>query len=259
MLHLEKVTKFMLILLSPSKTQDFATESTILKPTQSAFQTETQELIQLLKSYSQEDISKLMSISEKLAKLNFQRFQDFKPRFTRQNSKPALEAFQGDVYQYIDINNYNTKQLAYAQSHLRIISGLYGLLKPLDLIQPYRLEMKTKLINKQGPSLYQFWGSKITNEINKTKEPIINLASEEYFKVIQPAQLQHSVYKINFKEKKGDTYKTVAIHAKRARGSMANYIIQNRLQFPEDLKSFRKKNYRFSKKLSKEFEFTFIR
>jgi len=249
----------MLILLSPSKTQDFTTPTNIQDPTQPNFQTETQALTRILKGYSIEDIQKLMSVSERLAELNHQRFQDFKSRFTSHNAKPALEAFQGDVYQDIDISNYNKQQLAYAQSHLRIISGLYGLLKPQDLIQPYRLEMKTKLSNKEGKDLYHFWGSKITDELNKIQEPIINLASDEYFKVIQPKQIQQPIYKINFKEQKGDTYKIVAIHAKRARGAMTNFIIQNQLQAPNDLKKFIAKDYKFNLILSSEHEFTFTR
>jgi len=249
----------MLILLSPSKTQDFTTPSIIQSPTQANFQIEIQTLVKILKGYSTEDIKRLMSVSDKLAELNYQRFQDFQARFTIQNAKPALEAFKGDVYRDIQVQNYNIEQLEYAQSHLRIISGLYGLLRPQDLIQPYRLEMKTKLPNSEGKDLCHFWGSKITAELNKLQEPIINLASDECFKVIQPKQVQQPIYKINFKEQKRDNYKVVAIHAKRARGSMTNFIIKNQLRNPEDIKTFRQKNYIFSPELSTKYEFTFIR
>jgi cytoplasmic iron level regulating protein YaaA (DUF328/UPF0246 family) len=247
---------FMLILLSPSKTQDFETTSRIQHPTQPGFQLEIQALIQVLNKLKPQEI---MSVSQKIADLNYDRFQNYQSKFTSQNSKPALEAFKGDVYQDIQVESYTSDQLKYAQDHLRIISGLYGLLRPLDLIQPYRLEMKTKLKNPKGKDLYEFWNTKITDKLNQTPEPIINLASDEYYKVIQPKNLKQPVYKINFKERKGDEYKIVAIHAKRARGAMTNFIIQNQLKDPEEIKEFKARNYTFTDKLSTENEFTFTR
>ena len=199
-----------------------------------------------------------------IAKLNTDRYQSFKTPFTPKNAKQAIFAFKGDVYSGIDIEEYSDADLEYAQKHLRILSGLYGCLRPLDLIQPYRLEMKTKLHNVRGENLYQFWGDRITDELNKAlekqKQPVlVNLASNEYFKSVKPKQLKGRLLNINFKETKDGKTRVVAIFAKRARGMMTDYILRNRIEKPEDIKKFKQGGYRFRKELSDEKQWTFVR
>ena len=206
----------------------------------------------------------MMAISENIATLNVERFKTFKTPFTTKNAKQAIFAFKGDVYGGFDLESFNDDDYAYAQDHLRILSGLYGCLRPLDLIQPYRLEMKTKLKNDRGDNLYQFWGEHITDSINKElkkqKEPVlINLASNEYFKSIKPKLLEGRLLNINFKETKAGKTRIVAIFAKRARGMMADYIIRNRIERAEDLKQFKLAGYQFDEALSDEKQWTFER
>jgi len=225
----------MLAIISPSKTQDFSTPD-------------------------QEELSKLMSISEKLATLNYTRFQDFSTPFNFNNAKQALLAFKGDVYNGIDAPNLSKKDLTFAQDNLRMLSGLYGVVRPLDLIAPYRLEMGTKLANPRGKNLYEFWGSKISELLNEDEsEVIINLASNEYFKGIDKKTLKPKIINIVFKEFKGDKYKIIGIYAKRARGLMVQYIIKNRIQNSQDLKSFAMEDYRFKEELSDSTTWVFTR
>lgn len=249
----------MLVILSPSKTQDFETPTKAPFITQPVFKQEIHTLLTSLKQMSPADIAELMSISEKLSHLNFERFQNFQDTFTEQNSKPAIEAFQGDVYRDIDIVNYTPEDFQFAQDHIRTLSGLYGLLRPLDLMQPYRLEMKTKLKNPEGKDLYQFWGTKITDQLNQTNQPIINLASNEYSKAANLKKIQQPVINITFKEKKGNDYKIVAIYAKIARGTMANYIVKNRITEPQDLKNFNLDDYTYSPDYSTDQEYIYLR
>jgi hypothetical protein len=188
----------------------------------------------------------------------------FNTPFTTKNAKQAIFAFKGDVYSGLDLDKFTEDDYAYAQDHLRIISGLYGCLRPLDLIQPYRLEMKTKLNNDRGENLYQFWGDRITESLNKKlkkqKEPVlVNLASNEYFKSVKPKLLAGRLLTINFKETKDRKTRVVAIFAKRARGMMADYIIRNRVEKPEDIKKFKMGGYKFSKSLSDDKQWTFER
>ena len=254
----------MLITLSPSKGQDFETPA--LSKTYSKPQAlkDSELLIKELRKIRQQDIQQLMSVSENIAKLNTDRYKSFKTPFTPKNGKPAIFAFKGDVYSGIDIEEYSEADLDYAQDHLRILSGLYGCLRPLDLIQPYRLEMKTKLHNVRGENLYQFWGDRITGELNKAlekqKQPVlVNLASNEYFKSVRPKQLKGRLLNINFKETRDGKTRVVAIFAKRARGMMTDYILRNRIEKPEDIKKFRQGGYRFRKELSDDKQWTFER
>ena len=249
----------MLAIISPSKTQDFS-QCDINSFTQTRQLDHTQELVKILKNKTQRQISKLMSLSEKLSKLNFDRFQAFKTPFSLDNAKQALLAFKGDVYNGINASSLSVKDLEFAQKNVRMLSGLYGVLRPLDLIQPYRLEMGTKLGNAQGKNLYDYWGSDISEVLNEDEEKlIINLASNEYFKAIDKKILKAQILDIVFKEKKNDTYKVIGIYAKRARGLMINYIIRNRLTDVEALKDFSDEGYLYNQELSSDSSWVYIR
>jgi hypothetical protein len=201
-----------------------------------------------------------MSISDKLSKLNFDRFQTFSTPFTLTNAKQALLAFKGDVYNGIDAPNLSSQDLDFAQSCVRMLSGLYGVIRPLDLIQPYRLEMGTRLENDKGKNLYEFWGDQISQILNEDESSvIINLASNEYFKGIDKKSLNAKIINIAFKEFKGDTYKIIGIYAKRARGLMVNYMIKNRITKSDDLKNFNVEDYKFRQNMSDELTWVFTR
>jgi len=205
-----------------------------------------------------------MAISENIATLNVDRYKTFKTPFTTKNAKQAIFAFKGDVYSGLELDAYKEEDYAYAQDHLRILSGLYGCLRPLDLIQPYRLEMKTKLKNDRGDNLYQFWDERITKSLNKElkkqKEAVlVNLASNEYFKSVKPKLLEGRLLNITFKETKEGKTRVVAIFAKRARGMMTDYIIRNRIEKPEDIKKFKMGGYKYNKALSDDKQWTFER
>ncbi len=245
----------MIILLSPAKSLNFELACDHIKSTQPAFLDDSKKLIASLKKLSASDLMQLMQISEKLAKLNHQRFQDFQIPFNSKNSKPALFVFDGDVYDGIDVENYKKSQLEFAQQHLRILSGLYGVLRPLDLMQAYRLEMGTVFANSRGKNLYQFWQEKITNylncELEKSADKIIlNLASEEYFKAVEVAKIKGEIINVVFKEKKDLQYKIVGIFAKKARGLMADFIIKNEIGDVGEIKKFNAEGYKFSEKMS---------
>ena len=249
----------MLAIISPSKTQDFSSchVNNFSKVRQL---TQTQELVDILKDKTQAQISKLMKLSDNLSKLNFDRFQTFKTPFSLDNAKQALLAFKGDVYNGIDALSLSLEDLDFAQNNVRMISGLYGVLRPLDLIQPYRLEMSTKLSNKNGSNLYDYWGNKISKVLNNDEQDlIINLASNEYFKSIDKKILKAQILDIVFKEKKNDTYKVIGIYAKRARGLMVNYIIRNRITDPKSLKNFSDENYHYDEALSSDSSWVYIR
>ena len=249
----------MLAIISPSKTQDFSL-CDINSFTQSRQLSHTQELVNILKNKTQRQISKLMSLSEKLSKLNFERFQAFRTPFSLDNAKQALLAFKGDVYNGINASSLSVKELEFAQKNVRILSGLYGVLRPLDLIQPYRLEMGTKLGNTQGNNLYDYWGSDISEILNEDEEElIVNLASNEYVKAIDKKILKAQILDIVFKEKKNDTYKVIGIYAKRARGLMINYIIRNCLTDTEELKEFSDEGYQYNQELSGDSTWVYVR
>jgi cytoplasmic iron level regulating protein YaaA (DUF328/UPF0246 family) len=250
----------MLILISPAKTLDYS-NPIIQDHTFPDFQTETKNLINVLKKKTAPEIGKLMGISENLAVLNEERFKTFQKEFNFENSKQALLAFKGDVYTKIDVDQYNKDDFEFAQQHLRILSGLYGLLKPLDLIQPYRLEMGTRLENKKGKNLYEFWDKKIAKAINTAAgdSKIVNLASQEYFKSVDLKTVKNPIITIHFKEFKNDAYQVVGFFAKQARGMMTNYAIKNRVTDPNELKLFNLEGYEFSDVLSTQLEWTFVR
>ncbi|MGB1412043.1 MAG: peroxide stress protein YaaA [Candidatus Pseudothioglobus sp.] len=249
----------MLAIISPSKTQDFSQcDIDIFSQTRQI--ESSNELIGILKNKSKSQIAKLMSISEKLSELNFDRFQNFQLPFTLKNAKQAILAFKGDVYNGINAPELSHEDLEFAQGKVRMLSGLYGVIRPLDLIQPYRLEMGTKLSNAKGGDLYDYWGSDISSILNEDESDlIVNLASNEYSKAIDKKTLNANILDIVFKEKKGDTYKVIGIYAKRARGLMVNYIIRNRLDKPEELKDFTDEGYRFDKGLSNDSSWVFLR
>jgi cytoplasmic iron level regulating protein YaaA (DUF328/UPF0246 family) len=215
----------------------------------------------VLKKKSTSEISKLMHLSDSLASLNEERYKTFMETFSPENSKQALLAFKGEVYAKMEADQFSAEELEFAQQHLRILSGLYGLLKPLDLIQPYRLEMGTPLKTKKGTNLYQYWGTKISKALNEVGEgkTLVNLASQEYFKAVDQKTLKLPVITIHFKEHKDGKYQVVGFFAKQARGLMARYAIQNRITDPEQLKVFREEGYEFSAPLSSAQEWVFVR
>jgi hypothetical protein len=250
----------MLILISPAKTLDYS-DPIHQNHTMPDFLTETKSLVGVLKKKSASEIGKLMGISENLAMLNEERFKTFQNAFNFANSKQAILAFKGDVYTKIDVDQFSKEDFDFAQQHLRILSGLYGLLKPLDLIQPYRLEMGTKLENKKGKNLYEFWDKKIANSINEAAgaETIVNLASQEYFKAVDLKTIKNAIVNIQFKEYKNESYQVVGFFAKQARGMMTNFAIKNRVTKVEQLKTFNEERYEFSEKFSTEADWVFVR
>lgn len=254
----------MLAVISPAKSLDFECPLATKAHTQPVFLDQAELLIDELKQLTHQDVAGLMKLSDKLAELNVHRFQSFKTPFTPDNARQAILAFRGDVYQGLDADSLKEKDFKYAQGHLRILSGLYGLLKPLDLIQPYRLEMGTPFGNQRGNNLYQFWGDRVhkalAEELEKHKSPfLINLASNEYFKVVKHKQLPFEVITPNFKDYKNGQYKVISFFAKRARGMMARFIIENQIDTPEGLKEFAVDGYRFDKKSSSSNELIFLR
>lgn len=257
----------MLTLLSPSKTQDFSADlpdAVQNKRTVPALLEESEVLMKELQKKSIDDIIRLMDVSENIATLNYNRYHNFSTPFTEENARQALLAFKGDVYTGLTVEEYTTEDFEFAQEHLCILSGLYGVLKPLDLIQPYRLEMKTRLENLRGNDLYKFWGDRITDEINQWLERqhtpvVVNLASNEYFKALNRRKIKAEIVTPVFKENKGGTYKTIAIHAKRARGMMANFIVRNRIDVSVSVKTFSGAGYEYSEQHSTDREWVFIR
>lgn len=250
----------MLILISPAKTLDYSTPN-FSESTQPDFQTDTRSLVRIMKKKSAKEISELMHISDNLAELNNERFKTFQKDFNKENSKQAILAFKGDVYTKMDVDEYSKEDFDFAQDHLRILSGLYGLLKPLDLIQPYRLEMGIKLENKKGKNLYEFWDKKIAKAINEAAngQTIVNLASQEYFKAVHLKSLKSPLVNIEFKEYKDDSYKIIGFFAKQARGMMSNFAIKNRITDPEQLKTFTGGGYEYFDQLSDHNNWIFVR
>ena len=254
----------MLLVISPAKTLDFENAPVTAKHSQPAFLDQSALLIEELRAMSPDRISNLMSISDKLGELNRQRFMNWAPPFTPANAKQAMLAFRGDVYTGLDADSFSAADFEFAQKHLRILSGLYGLLKPLDLIQPYRLEMGTALSNRRGKNLYEFWGDAITEALNaelrKDKKPVlVNLASGEYFKAVHPKLLAAEVITPIFKERKNGDYKIVSFYAKKARGLMSAYIVKNRILDVEAVKQFAVAGYRYNPERSDAREWVFTR
>lgn len=249
----------MLTLISPAKTLDLSTTEIHLS-SQPDFQKETMELVSIMKRKTKEELVRLMDISDKLAELNEERYQNFKKTFEPNHAKQALLAFKGDVYTKIDVDNYSEEDFKFAQEHLRILSGLYGLLKPMDLIQPYRLEMGIRLENKKGKNLYEFWGQRIAKAINEVakREPIINLASQEYFKAVDTKILKSKLISPVFKEYRNGKYQIIGLFAKQARGMMTDFIVKNRINDPERLKTFNEGKYEFKEEFGNG-EWVFVR
>ena len=245
----------MLIVLSPAKSLDYETPPTTDKHTLPIFIGESAKLISELKKLSLQEIAELMDLSDKLAALNVARFGEWSKTFNFKNSKQAILAFNGDVYEGLDAKTLNKKSLDYAQDHVRVLSGLYGVLKPLDLMQAYRLEMGTSFKNAVGKDLYAFWDGKITQALKKEldqhkNQTLINLASDEYFKSVVPAKLTYPIVAPVFQDEKAGKYKIISFYAKRARGLMTRYIIDNKVDKPEGLKDFNLEGYQYAPKES---------
>lgn len=254
----------MLALVSPAKTLDYESALPTDVHTLPRLLEHSQELIDVSRKLTAADLSSLMSVSEKIAKLNVERFNDWQSELNFSNSRQALFAFKGDVYTGLDAYNLNEQHIEFAQNHLRMLSGLYGLLRPLDLMMPYRLEMGTKLNNPRGHNLYQFWGDRITHLINDdleqaNSELLVNIASDEYYKSIIERKVKAEIIKPVFLDQKNGKYKVISFYAKKARGLMARYIIENQLNQAEDLKSFNSEGYYFDAESSLKGELVFKR
>lgn len=254
----------MLFLISPAKALDYETPAHVKTFTQPLFVEQSSELIDVLRQKSPQQVADLMSLSDALSGLNVARYQAWVPKFTAKNSKQAVLAFDGDVYGGLDAKTLGEAELDWMQAHVCILSGLYGVLRPLDRMQPYRLEMGTRLVTPRGKNLYQFWGPQIAEYLNKRaaadKTPVVvNLASEEYFKAVDRRALKPRVVTCVFEERKGDGYKIVSFFAKRARGLMVRYAVAHRLSRVEQLKQFAEEGYRFAPSVSEPDRLVFRR
>ena len=250
-------------IISPAKKLDYSPVEKNLNSTIPSLLKHSNELIKDLKSLNPQEVSSLMSLSDKLGALNYERFQEWKTPFTKSNSKQAILAFKGDVYQGLDAESLSETELIWAQKHVRILSGLYGILKPMDLMQPYRLEMGTKFATKRGQNLYDFWNSIITEELNKNfssdNTNLLNLASNEYFKSINVSELKANVISPVFMDKKNGKYKIISFFAKKARGLMTRYVIKNRIEDITDIQNFEEGGYFFNEEMSKDNKPVFCR
>ncbi len=254
----------MLFLLSPAKSLDETTPAPLQMYTEPTLLTYSKKLIKQLQQFSPQEIASLMHLSDKLALLNFKRYTTFQTPFNTENAKQALFLFKGDVYEGVGAYHLSQKEISYIQNNTAILSGLYGLVRPLDLIQPYRLEMSTKLATHEGKNLYSFWGDVITNEVNRLAEKlksqcVINLASTEYFKAVIPEKINFPIITPIFKDKKGGQYKIVSFYAKRARGLMVRFAAQNNIVDMQDLKNFDLEGYQFDEKNSTTDKWLFLR
>lgn len=254
----------MLIVVSPAKTLDYESPLAIEKFTQPELVEYSKQLIDVCRKLTPADVASLMKVSDKIADLNVGRFREWSVEFTTDNARQAILAFKGDVYTGLDAESLSEDDFEYAQKHLRMLSGLYGLLKPLDLMQPYRLEMGTKLANGKGSNLYQFWGNVITDKLNEAisaqgDNVLINLASNEYFKAVKPKLLDAQVITPVFKDCKNGQYKVISFYAKKARGMMARYIIEQRISSVADLTKFDTAGYYFVEDESTPTELVFKR
>jgi len=262
----------MLILLSPAKTLDMQSPSRVPEPTLPGFLEQSESLVKTLRGYRKKKLGELMSISESLAELNAQRYEHWQADPRVDTARPAIQAFRGDVYVGLDADTLGKRDLNYAQKHLRILSGLYGVLKPLDLIQAHRLEMGTSLKTRRGKSLYDFWGDSITTYLNdelaeqtsiKRSMPgaplVVNLASNEYFKSVRKTKLTGPLVSPVFKDEKNGNYKVISFFAKKARGAMARHLIKQRAGSLEDVLAFDSLGYRYAKAESSEGQPVFLR
>ncbi len=254
----------MLLVISPAKTLDYDTPPKTRTFTIPDYLEHSELLIARARQYSALDIAELMEVSMKIAELNFERFEQWHTPFTPENAKQAVLAFKGDVYTGLDAESFTAADFKFAQNHLRILSGLYGLLRPLDLMQPYRLEMGRKVDTERGKNLYEFWGTLITEGLNKQlkklKSPyLINLASNEYFKAVKPKLLDGEIITPEFKDWKNGQYKMMGVYAKKARGQLSRFVIQNQLTDPEQIKAFDVDGYRFNEEMSSANKWVFTR
>jgi hypothetical protein len=255
----------MIILLSPAKIQNFNSQQVLQEFTQPEFIKEANKLVKVIRQLSAYDLSKLLNINVNLAHLNADRYFNWKLPFTPENAKQAILVFNGEVFHGLDAKTFTPEEFEYSQSHLRILSGLYGVLRPLDLIQPYRLEISTKLSLGNEKDLYNFWTDKVTNSIKKTLDisgkplVILNLASNEYFKTINTNKLKFKIINFEFLQNKEDNYKSIVIYTKKARGLMARYIIENQIENLEDLKGFSAEGYWYSEQFSTSEKIVFTR
>lgn len=253
----------MIYLLSPAKTLDYESEIPSLRATQPRFLEHSSELVALMKKKTPAELEELMGISSSLAELNAERFQTWKADFSKPEARSAIFAFKGDVYQGLAVEDWEKENFAAAQQSIRILSGLYGILRPLDLMLPYRLEMGKKIANKRGANLYHFWGELLTESLNQELsskgDAVVNLASNEYFSAIQAKGLKAPVITPVFKDWKTDQFKIISFYAKKARGMMAAWAIQNEVETPDELKDFTGGGYQFDDQLSDEASFVFTR
>ena len=250
----------MLVVISPAKKLDYSSSVEAPLLSQPALLDHAQELSQGLKKLAPQDISSLMHLSDKLGTLNYERFQEWQTPFNADNARAAVLAFKGDVYQGLDADNMSAADLHWAQDHLRILSGLYGVLRPLDLMQAYRLEMGTKFATPRGKDLYQFWGDIITGELNQLDSSVlVNLASNEYFKAVRKKDITARIVTPVFMDMKDDKYKIISFYAKKARGMMSRYIIQNRITEIEQINQFDSDGYRYNAALSEADAPVFLR
>jgi hypothetical protein len=254
----------MLTVISPAKTLDYETPPVTEAFTQPTQLSQSRKLIRRLRELGSDDISRLMSVSDNLAELNRQRFKQWKTPFKPENARQALFAFKGDVYLGLDAYSLDEAALDFAQQHLRILSGLYGILRPLDLMQPYRLEMGTRLDTDMGSNLYQFWNERLTKALNQELKQsqtrcLVNLASNEYFKAIKPKLLKADIVTPAFREYRDGEYRFIQFFAKKARGLMARYLIDQRIDDVEGLKGFNYEGYRFAPEMSDEKDWVFTR
>ena len=254
----------MLAILSPAKKLDYDSPLATEKFSEPGLVKESKELMTTLRKLAPQDISSLMGLSDKLAQLNYDRFQSWQAKFDADHARPAILAFKGDVYIGLDGPSLSERDFSWAQNHLRILSGLHGILRPLDRIRPYRLEMGTKLQTKRGKSLYEFWGNKVTDELNQAiaehnHKAVINLASKEYFSVLQPGQINARLIDVQFKEFKNGQYKNLSFFAKKARGLMSRYMIDHRVNSLNQLQAFDYAGYQFNDGLSKDDQWVFTR
>ena len=254
----------MLALISPAKTLDYETTLPSSNFTQPRLLDQSEQLIEVCRELSASQLASLMSVSEKIAQLNVARFQDWQTEFDFANARQAIFAFKGDVYTGLDAYALNDSQLDFAQQHLRMLSGLYGLLRPLDLMMPYRLEMGTRLQNPRGSNLYEFWGKRITDLIQQdlqhtNSQILLNLASDEYYKAVKESALDAQIIKPVFLDQKNGKYKVISFYAKKARGLMARFVIEQQIQQVEDLKAFNSEGYYFDAENSNAKELVFKR
>lgn len=254
----------MLVLLSPAKRLDFDSPAGCVEVSTPPMLDQSEVLIDTLRKMTTPKLRKLMGLSESLASLNLERYQNFNTPFTAENAKAAAWAFQGDVYKGLDAATFAEKDQRFAQGNVRILSGLYGLLRPMDLIQPYRLEMGTRLKTQRGTDLYKFWGDRITDAINTDlaasgHQHVLNLASNEYFKSVRKKQLNAPVTNVAFKDFKNGQYKIISFFAKFARGVMARWVVTQQITAPHDLKAFTEEGYAYSEELSSQDTLTFTR